>query len=207
MDGGSMTSPTSGPAHHVGERACVHLPLVTGLALIALLLGLGTYASDPLGFSDPLLALYAIGSLTALAALCWALPALRRRPRLAGSMVVLGLFVYAELMTIATGLTGGPFIGLYALALWAAALTWRPWPVAGLACLIFGIAALQSSVLDSMNDMHVVTSLMVLLDGLGPPLVATGIITWLRPRLGPHAQYGWRTEPARAEHAGKRARV
>lgn len=121
--------------------------VLTALALLALLLGLGTYASDPLGFSDPMLALYAMGSLTAVAILCRVLPALRHRRRLAATLAVLALFLYAELMTLSTGLTGGPFVGLFALALWAAALSWRPWQVAVLACVTLGLTDLQSSLL------------------------------------------------------------
>ncbi len=169
---------------------------ITALAWLALVLGLGTYASDPLGFSHPGLALYAMGSLAAVALLCRVLSALRHRPRLGVTLVVLALFFYAELMTLATGLTGGPFIGLYALALWAAALSWRPWQVVALAVVILGLTELQSGFLDRMNDMHPVASAMALLDGLGPPVAAAWIIAWLRPRLAPFDERESRADPS-----------
>ena len=151
----------------------------TGHVLLAFLLGVGTYASDPLGFSHPLLAVASVCGLTLVASLC-RLSMLRHRQSAADALLVLALLIYAELMTLATGLTGGPFLGLFALVLWAAALIWRPLAVAALAILIFALTGFQSSVLDRMNDMHLTTSIMVLLDALGPPVAAAWIIAGLR---------------------------
>ena len=170
-----------------GHGASHFLPgrITVALAWAALLLGFGTYASDPLGFSRPELALYAMGSLVVMSALCLALPSMRRRAALASTLLVLAMFLYAELMTLATGLTGGPFVGLFALALWGAALSWRPWKVTLLAALTLALSELQSGFLDRMNDMHPITSAMVLLDGLGPAVAAAWIIVHLRRRHAP----------------------
>jgi hypothetical protein len=171
------------PRNYRSHRHTVWAWATLALEALGLALGAITFAADPLGFPAPALALYGMASLTAVALVAHALPALRARPRLAHSIEVAALFLYATLLTLSTGATSSPFIALYALALFAAALGWKVWQVAALAFTTVGLTLLQSGFLDSMNDLHLFTTIMLLLDAVAPAAAAAVIIAACRQRI------------------------
>lgn len=178
------------------DSASIHRPANTvriffWLEILGLALGAVTYAIDPLSFIHPQLAIVGIASMIAVVFLARIVPTLRARSQLTHTLEVLSLFAYATLLTTSTGATSSPFIGLYALALLAASLVWKPWQVLVLALATIGLTLLQSGFLDSMNDMYLLTTIMLLLNALAPATAAAIIIAKFRERIADlerHAQ-------------------
>jgi hypothetical protein len=165
------------------HRAANTVRIFFWLEILGLALASITYAIDPLSFIHPQLAIGGIASMTAVVILARIIPALRARSRLTHTLEVLSLFIYATLLTISTGATSSPFIGLYALALLAASLVWKLWQVLLLALATIAPTLLQSGFLDSMNDMYLLTTIMLLLNALAPATAAAIIIAKLHERI------------------------
>lgn len=154
------------------------------LVMLGIALGSATYAIDPLSFLHPRLAVAGVLWMAAVSVSVRVVPELRRRKVLSENIEILAMFVYATLLTASTGATGSPFVSLYVLPLIACALSWRPRNVLLLALVVIGVTVLQSGFLDAMNDMRLLTTIVVLANMLGPSIAAALILAALRKRAG-----------------------
>jgi diguanylate cyclase (GGDEF)-like protein len=154
------------------------------LELMALALGLATFAIDPLNFIHPWVAVAGLLflALAMIAARTW--PSLRRNAATAHLFQVIVLIAFAGSMTASTGATSSPFLSMYALPVIAGALRWKPWQVSVLAILIVAAVLVQSGMLDAMNDMYFLTTAAVVLNVLGPAFAAALVLASMSGRMG-----------------------